>query len=361
MRSGRESRDLAGACIRFFALFEVPTETGPQADGSGAAAAKCFMRVQQLLHSAAENRLPLRCVALPTELLATAICSSSSAQTRAARVLRLFLCRRLELFEDDGVTPHVPMDCVPRRDHHARSVRDRCVASLVAQSVRALEATARVNGDGFGLGWYGDYPEPGLYREIRPAWSDENLRYLCRHLRSHLFFAHVRAATGTPITRVNCHPFASGVWLFMHNGFVGGWNRVRRRVEAMIPDALYPSRIGTTDSEALFLAIMGQGGARDPMGAEESVLQSITAMASESPSPDSLRFTAALTNGRDFAFRYAAHDATNTLYFAKAHRRCWSSPSRSTASANAGPRCPRGMRLWRARASAPASCRSRSG
>jgi hypothetical protein len=26
----------------------------------------------------------------------------------------------------------------------------------------------------------------------------------------------------------------NGRWLFMHNGFVGGWNRVRRRVEAMI-------------------------------------------------------------------------------------------------------------------------------
>jgi predicted glutamine amidotransferase len=188
--------------------------------------------------------------------------------------------------------------------------------SLIAQSVRALEATASVNGDGFGLGWYGDYPEPGLYREIRPAWSDENLRYLCRHLRSHLFFAHVRAATGTPITRVNCHPFASGVWLFMHNGFVGGWNRLRRRVEAMIPDALYPSRTGTTDSEALFLAIMGQGGARDPMGATEKVLQSITDMGAEPQPPDPLRFTAALTNGRDlYAFRYAAHDSANTLYF----------------------------------------------
>ena len=48
--------------------------------------------------------------------------------------------------------------------------------SLVTQSLRALEATTGTNGDGFGLGWYGDHPEPGLYRETRPAWSDENLR-----------------------------------------------------------------------------------------------------------------------------------------------------------------------------------------
>src|SRR5215831_6446405 len=119
--------------------------------------------------------------------------------------------------------------------------------SLISQSIQALESTASVNGDGFGLGWYGIHPEPGLYREIRPAWSDENLRHLCRHLQSHLFFAHVRAATGTPITRPNCHPFACGRWLFMHNGSIAGWSRLRRQVEALIPDELYPASFPTTN------------------------------------------------------------------------------------------------------------------
>jgi len=187
--------------------------------------------------------------------------------------------------------------------------------SLVSQSIQALESTASTNGDGFGLGWYGDHPEPGLYKEVRPAWSDENLRYLCRHLRSHLFFAHVRAATGTPITRPNCHPFACSGWLFMHNGFVGGWPRLRRRIEALIPDELYPARIGTTDSEALFLAILGAGGMKDPISGAEKVLAQVSDMVSE-VGPDCLRFTAALTNGKDlYAFRYAANDFANTLYY----------------------------------------------
>ncbi len=119
--------------------------------------------------------------------------------------------------------------------------------SLVVQSLKALESTASTNGDGFGMGWYGEHPEPGLYREVRPAWSDENLRYLCRHIRSHLYFAHVRASTGTPITRPNCHPFACGRWMFMHNGLIGNWSRLRRKVEQLIPDDFYGSRIGTTD------------------------------------------------------------------------------------------------------------------
>jgi glutamine amidotransferase len=188
--------------------------------------------------------------------------------------------------------------------------------SLVVQSLKALESTASTNGDGFGMGWYGEHAEPGLYREVRPAWSDENLRYLCRHIRSHLYFAHVRASTGTPITRPNCHPFACGRWMFMHNGLIGNWSRLRRKVEQLIPDDFYGSRIGTTDSEAVFLAILGAGGDKDPVGATGRVLAALTDMVSTEDHSEPLRFTAALANGQDlYAFRYAANDKANTLYY----------------------------------------------
>jgi predicted glutamine amidotransferase len=189
--------------------------------------------------------------------------------------------------------------------------------SLVVQSMRALEGNASTNGDGFGLGWYDAHDsEPGLYREVRPAWSDENLRYLCRHIRSHLYFAHVRASTGTPITRPNCHPFACGRWLFMHNGLIGNWSRLRRKVESMIPDEVYGSRIGTTDSEAVFLAILGAGGDKDPVGATARVMTTLTDMVTGKDYKEPLRFTAALSNGSDlYAFRYAANDNANSLYY----------------------------------------------
>ena len=65
--------------------------------------------------------------------------------------------------------------------------------SLVHQALDAHESRTTTNGDGFGIGWYGERPEPGLYRETLPAWSDENLRSICSQVRSRLFFAHVRA------------------------------------------------------------------------------------------------------------------------------------------------------------------------
>ena len=192
--------------------------------------------------------------------------------------------------------------------------------SLIEQSMRALESIASTNGDGFGLGWYGEHEEPGLYREVRPAWSDENLRHLCRHLRSHLFFAHVRASTGTPTTRPNCHPFAHGRWMFMHNGQIGEWQLIRRKVEALIPDAFYSSRVGTTDSEAVFLALLGAGAERDPVGATLRTLTTLADLVDESGTGEPLRFTAALSDGRDlYAFRYAdKSNKANTLYYREA-------------------------------------------
>ena len=45
------------------------------------------------------------------------------------------------------------------------------------------------NEDGFGTAWYGSNPEPGLYQDCLPAWSDENLSSLCRLVQAPLFIA----------------------------------------------------------------------------------------------------------------------------------------------------------------------------
>ncbi|MGE0770063.1 MAG: class II glutamine amidotransferase, partial [Hyphomicrobiaceae bacterium] len=52
--------------------------------------------------------------------------------------------------------------------------------SLVVQSQASREAKSSVNGDGFGLGGAGERDEPGIFRDRRPAWSDENLIAVAR-------------------------------------------------------------------------------------------------------------------------------------------------------------------------------------
>jgi glutamine amidotransferase len=188
--------------------------------------------------------------------------------------------------------------------------------SLIAQSLHASEGKTEINGDGFGLGWYGDRDHPGLFRDLRPAWSDENLRAICQQVRSRLFFAHVRAATGSATTRANCHPFAAGRFMFMHNGQVGGFQKIRRRVEALIPDEYYPLRAGTTDSEALFLAALGFGLEDDPPGAIAAMIGAVKAAMDRAGIDQAFRFAAALTDGKTlWAFRWSCDARPPTLYY----------------------------------------------
>ncbi|MCB1510629.1 MAG: class II glutamine amidotransferase [Hyphomicrobiaceae bacterium] len=187
--------------------------------------------------------------------------------------------------------------------------------SLVAQSHRARESRTDVNGDGFGLGWYGARERPGVFRDIRPAWSDENLLSIAHQIRSRLFFAHVRASTGTASTRANCHPFSVGPWLFMHNGQIGGYGRIKRRIEQAIPDDLYDHRHGTTDSEALFLLMLAHGLDNDPAGAVHRTLAFVEQQMADGGVEEPLRFTAAFTRGDAiYAVRYATDDEPPTLY-----------------------------------------------
>ena len=192
--------------------------------------------------------------------------------------------------------------------------------SLMRQSLRAEEAKVVTNGDGFGIGWYGDRAEPGVYREVMPAWSDDNLLALSQTLSSRLFFAHVRAATAGGIARQNCHPFRHGRYLFMHNGQIGGYGQLRRTLESQLPDDLYAERRGATDSELLFLLALARIQTGTPVDeAMTSVLDETMALMHERGIDTPLRFAAVLSDGEQLhAFRISSDNKAPTLYL----RRC---------------------------------------
>jgi len=193
--------------------------------------------------------------------------------------------------------------------------------SLIVQSRASREAKSVINADGFGLGWYAERSEPGVFRDLRPAWSDENLLSLARQIRSRLFFAHVRASTGTAIMRANCHPFSVGPWMFMHNGGIGQWEDVRRAVEAAIPDDLFRHRGGTTDSEAMFLLLLANGLDRDPAGAFRRTIGFVEGVMAKADIDKPLRVTAAATDGTTIhALRYSTLIQPETLYVRRLKR-----------------------------------------
>jgi glutamine amidotransferase len=88
-----------------------------------------------------------------------------------------------------------------------------------------MQRHGTVNADGFGIGWYasGD-PVPARYRRAVPIWGDPSLPDLARVTRSSAVLAAVRDATvGTALGEAAAAPFASGSWLFSHNGLLAGW------------------------------------------------------------------------------------------------------------------------------------------
>lgn len=130
------------------------------------------------------------------------------------------------------------------------------------------------NADGFGIGFYTDSKlgaAPCLFTSTTPAWNCVNLQRLASKTASHLIFAHVRATTEGSLSEDNCHPFCHGSLMWMHNGGLGGWKQIKRRLGERLADKWYLGVVGGTDSEwafALFLDTLERMG-HDPSSQPE--------------------------------------------------------------------------------------------
>lgn len=186
--------------------------------------------------------------------------------------------------------------------------------SLIQQSIRARESDEPLNGDGFGLGWYAQEidPSPALFTSIQPAWNDRNLQYIAPKIRSNCFFAHVRAASAGGVSPLNCHPFHYKRFLFMHNGDIAEFYKIKRYLRRELTDEAYDWIKGSTDSEhmfALFIDIFNKHKAHftaeDIGGAFEETLHRIKALQKKHHVKGSNYINASITDGRSIvATRY---------------------------------------------------------
>ena len=191
--------------------------------------------------------------------------------------------------------------------------RDR---SLIDQSLHSRLGATTTNGDGFGVGWYDDSGTPRLYRSTHPAWNDRNLRELAAGVSSPLFFAHIRASTGSAIQETNTHPFRHGQWLWMHNGAIREFPSVRRELLLAVDDSLFSSIEGTTDSEAMFYLALTFGLENDPVGAVARMIGLVEEVGRAHDVPHPIQMTVATTDGRTiWAFRYSSEGQSRSLFF----------------------------------------------
>jgi predicted glutamine amidotransferase len=191
--------------------------------------------------------------------------------------------------------------------------RDR---SLIDQSLHSRLGATTTNGDGFGVGWYDDEGVPRIYRSTHPAWNDRNLRELSAGISSPLFFAHIRASTGTAIQETNTHPFRHGQWLWMHNGLIREFSRVRRELALAVDPSLYDSIEGTTDSELMLHLALTFGLEDDPIAAVERMVGVVEETGHRHGVEHPIQMTIATTDGTSiWAFRYSSEGSSRSLYF----------------------------------------------
>ncbi len=192
----------------------------------------------------------------------------------------------------------------------------RPVHSLIDQSLHSRLGVTTTNGDGFGMGWYGEGPAPAVFKAIEPAWNDQNLRELAGHVRTGLLFAHIRASTGTPVQRSNCHPFRFDKWLFMHNGAITDFHKVKRDLILAIDPSLYLDIEGSTDSETLFFLALTFGLVDDPPKALERAVGVVEDVGHRHGIEHPIQMTVAISDGSSvWAFRYSSAGQSRSLFY----------------------------------------------
>lgn len=190
--------------------------------------------------------------------------------------------------------------------------------SLIDQSLHSQLGAETTNGDGFGIGWYDETPAPGMFHSVEPAWNDRNLHELASHISSKHFFAHVRAAIGSPVQQTNCHPFRHERWLWMHNGLIADFATVKRDLAFAVDPSLYPKIEGTTDSEILFHLALSFGLMDDPLSAVSKAIGLVEEVGRSHGVSSPFQGTLVTTDGeRMWAFRYSsAHESRSLFYTA---------------------------------------------
>jgi predicted glutamine amidotransferase len=187
--------------------------------------------------------------------------------------------------------------------------------NLIQQSLHSRALRTPTNGDGFGIGWYDRQPNPGLFHSIRPAWNDTNLLDLCAHIESSLFMAHVRATSLATVQETNCHPFRYQNWLFVHNGQIAEFGKLRQSLIAKIKPEYFNNIMGSTDSEIMFHLALTYGLQKDVHAAIAQMVRVVEATAKESGIEHAVWMTLGISDGKSiWGFRYGSDGRCPSLY-----------------------------------------------
>ena len=175
----------------------------------------------------------------------------------------------------------------------------------------------RLNGDGFGFGWYGPDGAPETYINPQPIWADTNLATLARNLRNDLWLASVRSATpGFGNTPANTQPFCDEELLFLHNGFIDDFRRsVRPKLLRELPVDIEAGVRGDTDSEYLFALLRQMLADDEEMAIESAIGETLALLGDWTGDARALANLIVSDGERIYAVRHAVNHDSPSLYY----------------------------------------------
>ena len=192
--------------------------------------------------------------------------------------------------------------------------------SLLVQSYAPKEMMSGVvNADGFGAGWYVPWSgeEPAVYRSNAPMWSERSFAGIAPKIHSRTILAAVRSATpGLPVEESGVAPFASGPFLFAHNGAIENFRHAAMRpLRDALSDESYAGLLGTTDSETIFAGLLDRlrEAPGDLAGATAETVGHVSRVCGKLGVRATLNL--AVTDGARLVFaRYSTEGPGNSLY-----------------------------------------------
>lgn len=127
------------------------------------------------------------------------------------------------------------------------------LGARVLQLHRDVLATSCAPGEqvGWGVGFY-QSGEVLLRRRPLDERTKIDLVEAAGEVRTDVLLAHVRRASVGTLRTENTHPFRYRGWLFASTGTIGGFDALRPRLLASLPEFLRRNVRGDTDSECAF-------------------------------------------------------------------------------------------------------------
>lgn len=128
------------------------------------------------------------------------------------------------------------------------------------------DVSGNLHAEGWGVVCYDEFDRfriPTTVKHSNVSFGSNHFSHSVQNIYSKAIVAHVRRATVGSASTLNSHPFTFDEWTFAHNGTIPSFEKISKLMESNMGVHYKDCRLGTTDSELLFLWILYQLEAND--------------------------------------------------------------------------------------------------